>query len=444
MLLARLPSLSINKRVLAKRMELQIKNGQAALLQGPNGCGKSLLLDILTGTYSYRKCRLEINGNRVKGSTSHGRWRAGIRRMFQEPNLPPDVLVADLLRDLGDWSRASEAWKNDSREMLSSCGVTLDRNYRDHSFGQKRLVDLVFTLSGGDYCLLDEPFAGLHQFLRLPAEKLMRQSMLDGRGLLVVDHLSAASTDLYAQHFLWPLPSVAAESGDLSVEEYLDDKPPGVIGCTWRVQYLIVAGRVVARDLVLRVSGGGILFVVGGNGAGKSTLLRELGGLPQPIDEIRRETTGVPEGKALFLSPQPPKLVKELSALENINLMLGRGSRIDRKRRELAKSLLFWLGFPQNHLEMRAEVLSGGEASMVALAGAALAKANFLLLDEPFESLDERSSQRAKQLLWALAGRGRAVIVATHHLTDQDREHGTVLELSDREIASGEIVATGD
>jgi ABC-type multidrug transport system ATPase subunit len=117
----------------------------------------------------------------------------------------------------------------------------------------------------------------------------------------------------------------------------------------------------------------------------------------------------------MFLSPQPPKLVNELTVEENLRLMIGRVPLGEERLRASAMRLLKWLGFPVAFLRERAEVLSGGEAGMVALVGASLSGAKILLLDEPFESLSPQALSRALKLLRLVTGAGKSALVTTHN-----------------------------
>ncbi|HET8952722.1 MAG TPA: metal ABC transporter ATP-binding protein, partial [Solirubrobacteraceae bacterium] len=80
--------------------------------------------------------------------------------------------------------------------------------------------------------------------------------------------------------------------------------------------------------------------------------------------------------------------------------------------------------------------LSGGQRQRVLIARALVQEANLLLLDEPFTGLDAPSAERLEQLFAELAGRGHALLIATHDV-EQARAWDRVLCLHRRQIAFG-------
>src|SRR5690606_1623284 len=60
--------------------------------------------------------------------------------------------------------------------------------------------------------------------------------------------------------------------------------------------------------------------------------------------------------------------------------------------------------------------ISGGQRQRVALARAIYKNADVILLDEPFNELDEGSEQKLLQSIRKLADEGKIIIMITHHL----------------------------
>ena len=150
---------------------------------------------------------------------------------------------------------------------------------------------------------------------------------------------------------------------------------------------------VILRNINIEVRSGEIVTIIGRNGVGKTTLMKSVIGLIKPMmgdiyfrdhkitrqETYRRARFGigyVPQGRGIF-----PKLtVKE-------NLLMGRliNSRIAKgKSLESAHSY-----FPrlQERQAQKAETMSGGEQSMLAIARALVGTPDLLLLDEPSEGV---------------------------------------------------------
>ena len=163
-------------------------------------------------------------------------------------------------------------------------------------------------------------------------------------------------------------------------------------------------GAAVLADFSCRIPQGSCCALLAPSGAGKTTLLRLLLGLEQPD---RGEITGVPHRCAAVF--QEDRLIPGLSAVSNVTIAAG--------RREAAAALLTELGVETDSQAKPTVLLSGGQARRTALARALLAPGDLLILDEPFNGLDEGSRQRCAAAIRDYR-QGRTLLAVTHNLDD--------------------------
>lgn len=135
------------------------------------------------------------------------------------------------------------------------------------------------------------------------------------------------------------------------------------------------------------------------SGSGKTTLFRIIAGLEQP-DQGKVERN---EQSVAFLF-QEDRLCEEYSALKNVELVIG-----DVKK---AESYLMWF-LDAEDLRKPCKELSGGMKRRVAIARTLAAEADVLLLDEPYNGLDEGNREKVRALIDTCAG-DDIVLVATH------------------------------
>lgn len=171
----------------------------------------------------------------------------------------------------------------------------------------------------------------------------------------------------------------------------------------------------VFEKLSFDLEDGGFLLVTGPNGSGKTTLLRLCAGLAVPTAGTLDVTVG---REALGFLGHEPLVYRELSALENLNLY----ARLYRVQdgRERVGMLLERFGLWEERNE-RAGSLSRGMLQRLALCRTLLHEPRLLLLDEPFNALDDEGVELLDRELADLRRRA-TFVVATH-----DPDHVRVL-----------------
>ena len=179
-------------------------------------------------------------------------------------------------------------------------------------------------------------------------------------------------------------------------------------------------GKRVVDRLDLDVARGEFVLVTGPNGSGKTTLLRLVAGLLAPTGgaievAVGRERLG-------FLGHEP-LVYRELTPLENLDLY-GRLYRIP-ERRERIGALLERYGLWHVRNE-RVSTFSRGMQQRLGLCRTLLHEPDLVVLDEPFNALDDAGGALLERELAAL--RGRTVLVATH-------DPGRVEALASRRLA---------
>lgn len=181
------------------------------------------------------------------------------------------------------------------------------------------------------------------------------------------------------------------------------------------------------RDFRLELAPGTVLALHGPSGIGKSTLLRLVAGIDTAFTGSIT-IAGIPA----HLSPPPgyvfqdPRLLPWRTARDNIRAASPSISP------EFADTLLARLGLAAS-ANAYPHTLSGGMQRRVALARALATNPKFLLLDEPFVSLDAALVDDMHRLLAAhAAATGATIIFASHNADDAARLAKRTLTLTGR------------
>lgn len=189
--------------------------------------------------------------------------------------------------------------------------------------------------------------------------------------------------------------------------------------------YLLADGTPfeVVRDLELRLDAGSFGALIGPSGCGKTTILRIAAGL----DPDFRGRLHAPGSGRLGIVFQEPRLLPWRTVEDNVRLVLPTGEA----RADLTD--LFEILGLGSHLTRYPAELSLGLARRVAIARAFAVRPDFLLLDEPFVSLDETVATRLRDELVALTTRSKiTTLFVTHDLAEAVQLADRLFFLSDR------------
>jgi cobalt/nickel transport system ATP-binding protein len=170
------------------------------------------------------------------------------------------------------------------------------------------------------------------------------------------------------------------------------------------------------------VNRGERVVILGGNGSGKTTLLYHILGLLAP-DEGRVAVFGINPAEAYntvrerigVLLQNVDDQILSPTVGDDVSFTPRNYGYGKEETRGMVDQILEELGI--GHLRDRiCHYLSGGEKRKVALAGALVMRPELLILDEPFEGLDNRSRVELVTLLNKLHGDGMTIMMSTHDL----------------------------
>ena len=178
-------------------------------------------------------------------------------------------------------------------------------------------------------------------------------------------------------------------------------------------------GRPVFEHVSVHIPPGAHAAVMGPSGVGKTTLLRLIAGLLRPDSGRLRVHT--PRRAMLF---QSPRLLPWLTALENVNTVLSDGPGT-------LPEAMTWLQRVQlgSAAAKYPAELSGGMQQRVALARALAYGGNLVLLDEPFQGLDE-DTRTGMIALCREVLREKTTILVTHDRAEAEALADVIYTLS--------------
>ncbi len=188
----------------------------------------------------------------------------------------------------------------------------------------------------------------------------------------------------------------------------------GVEKSYWRGIWPVRRSHLVLRGADLSLAPGEVVGLVGENGSGKSTLMKIL------VGALRPDAGQVSVTARLGYCPQEPVVYERLTCDEHVELFARAYGMSAEAEHQARRDLYAALGF-ERYAGIRADRLSGGTLAKLNLALALLADPDVLLLDEPYAGFDWDTYLKFWQLVEQRRQSGRAVLIISHFVADEER-----------------------
>ena len=183
-------------------------------------------------------------------------------------------------------------------------------------------------------------------------------------------------------------------------------------------------GRSKARavdEVSFEVRRGEVFGLLGPNGSGKSTTVKMLLGLLYPtaghIEVFGHSPRHVLTKARIGYLPEESYLYRYLDSRETLQFFGNLFTLPAAERRQRAEQLLEMVGLSQTRTRAVGE-FSKGMQRRIGLAQALINDPDLIILDEPTSGLDPIGCREVKDLILALARRGKTIILSSHLLAD--------------------------
>ena len=438
--------------------------GEVHALCGENGAGKSTLMKILAGAITDFDGRIVFEGKPVAFAGPGDAEDAGIRIIYQELNLVPELTVAANIflgreKTLGFGLLDNRAMEREARRLFERLGAPISPRslVSDLRIGDQQMVEIAKALAfEAAIVIMDEPTSALSDS---EVARLFR----------VIDDLRRGGTTvLYISHKMNEVFTLAdrvtvLRDGQLVASAARNAITPDQV-VRWMVGREIAAldyqkhpigeravlevdglsllrpqgsGRPSLRDIRFAVHAGEVVGVAGLLGAGRTELLEaiygasptppggtiRLQGRPvrfhHPDDAIRAGIAMVTEDRKTL------GLFDRMTVAENITLRrlpeltFGTGPLINpRAERRAVGWAIDQLAIRTAGGDVPVTSLSGGNQQKCILARWLLIEPRLLLLDEPTRGIDVGAKAEIYQLIRRLAGQGRAILMTSSELPE--------------------------
>ncbi len=458
-------------------VSLDVREGEVLALVGENGAGKSTLMRLLEGVHPPSRGTIRIRGESVQFAQPREAHAAGIRVIHQEPEIVPDLTVAENIF-AGDLPRRGKYFLDwttlnaKTVSLLETFGMTGELRPGQMCSGlgpaQRQMIEIMRAVqAGGQLIAFDEPTSSLTDE---EAQRLFTIiDRLRGEGVAVI----------YISHRLAEITQLADRVAVLRDGQLVDDLPAE--GITEEKITRLMVGRPLSDmfparapnqgDVVLEVTDlttdhvsdisfklhrGEVLGIGGLIGAGRSELAKGIFGFHRRTGgtvmldghELPAGDTAAAIAAGIGFAPEDRKdeaLLLLQTILENAVLCVPekvstKGFFDRSKALNLIGKISRQMRLKASSLDAPITSLSGGNQQKVVLTRWLACDLKVLILDEPTRGIDVGARSEIYELIRTLTDtRGLGVIVISSEMPE-------LIGLSDRILvmADGRINAELD
>ena len=431
-----------------------IAAGEAVCLAGKNGSGKSTLIKILAGVEQPDRGSIAFAGQVQGRLNPRLSASAGIKVIFQDFSLFPNLSVAENIAfsaELGRGARLvhTSRVQQTARAALDRIGVDipLDVAVETLSVARKQLVAICRALaSEARLIIMDEPTTALTEREVRVLLDIIRRLKADGVAVLFVSHKLAEVLEVCEKVIVLRNGQKVAEGhakdfDAASLTRYMTGRdvaasPPAPLDAgakvLMQVQGLNKAGAFSDVSFTLRA--GEVLGVSGLLGSGRTALAKALFGLVAPErGQITLDGRPVALGNPLAAAEAGIGYVPEDRLTEGLfltqsilqNISIGRLDAHDNRGvldlaglMDEARQWLKRLSVKTPDPDAPVRSLSGGNQQRVVLARWMARSPRVLVLNGPSVGVDVGSKSEIHGIIASLAAQGLGVIVISDDLPE--------------------------
>jgi len=176
---------SFGSNMALRGVSFELRQGELLGIIGPNGCGKSTLINCLSGVLHPTSGRVQYAGADISRWSVSRRARAGLVRTYQNLGLFRNMTVLENVM-------ARHAVQGDApMRVLEELDLMSVRHkiVQDLSYGHQRRTELARVLVvTPEVLLLDEPAAGLDTSERERLARVLTSRLKCGMTIALIDH----------------------------------------------------------------------------------------------------------------------------------------------------------------------------------------------------------------------------------------------------------------
>jgi len=183
---------SYGRRVVVKRVNLEVNRGQVIGLLGPNGAGKTTTFYMIVGLIRAKEGQIFLDGVDITHEPMYIRARQGVNYLSQEPSVFRKLTVEEnLLAIMEVIDIPAQERQPFLKSLLSELNISHLAKQKAYSLsgGERRRLEITRAMiTHPKFILLDEPFAGIDPMAINDIKQIVKGLREKNLGVLISDH----------------------------------------------------------------------------------------------------------------------------------------------------------------------------------------------------------------------------------------------------------------
>lgn len=394
-------------------VSVSLQQGDCLGLVGHNGAGKSTLVNVMNGM-------LEPSS----GEVSFPSGRKGVRSIFQELSLCPNLTVAENLR-ISNPKLKGFYWRHAARieirasldKIFPGHGINPDTVVDELSIAQRQMVEIAIGFARRDsepkLVILDEPTSSLDATIASQLLMYVREFCSNGGAVIFISHMMDEIFDVTSRIVVLKDGKSVVEglTKDFTRQSLVDAMGHVASGETGRGATQKDLGAVVVSAEGLEARQGEIVGLSGLAGHGQATTLAKL-----YFSRTSDWRASASQNTAFVAGDRPRDGILPLwSILRNASISVlkrdGKYGCVDQNAEtRLMEDWQQRIGIRMDSPDNSILSLSGGNQQKVLFARALASDADVVIMDDPMRGVDVGTKQDVYAMIRAEAARGRTFL----------------------------------
>ena len=437
-------------------VDLEIKKGEVHCLAGENGCGKSTIINVISGFYTPDGGELEIDGVSYPKMTPQQSIAAGIQVIYQDLSVFPNLTVMENLAlnmELASGKKfvSKKRFREIAKEAVAKINfeIDLDEKVENLSVADKQLIAISRALlNNAKLIIMDEPTTAITKKEVRALFNVIRDLQKQNIAILFVSHKLDEVFEIAERFTIFRNgkntgagdasepphdPFTAPPTGrEIKETPFIYEEKPGAKKVLELKNLNLKNGF---KNVNLSLGEGEILGITGLLGSGRTELVQALFGYHKADSgeiyirgkkvQINSVKDGIKNGIG-YVPPERivegvflPQSIKQNISIEKWDEWAGPlGIMNEKKIEEVVNDWVKKLRIKLHSIEDPMNTLSGGNQQKCVLAKWLILDLNVLILNGPTVGVDIGAKFDIYELVKSLAANGLSVIIISDDIPE--------------------------